>query len=60
MLTALSVARECSMVEENDKVILVQAYPPREKVDAQIEFINAEDKSDNIDDVVKKEKGVRI
>ena len=29
MLTALSVARECHMVKENDKIILVQALPPQ-------------------------------
>ena len=29
MLTALSVARECHMVKENDHVILVQALPPQ-------------------------------
>ena len=29
MLTALSVARECHMVDKRDKVILVQAFPPQ-------------------------------
>ena len=29
MLTALSVARECHMVEQQDKMILVQAFPPQ-------------------------------
>lgn len=29
MLTALSVARECHMVKQNDHVILCQAFPPQ-------------------------------
>lgn len=29
MLTALSVARECHIVEQQEKVILVQAFPPQ-------------------------------
>ena len=28
MLTALSVARECGMVREQEPIILVQAFPP--------------------------------
>ncbi|XP_069105845.1 polyamine-transporting ATPase 13A3-like [Argopecten irradians] len=40
MLTALSVARECNMVDKHEKVILVQAYPPQGKADPSIEFIN--------------------
>ncbi|KAL3862286.1 hypothetical protein ACJMK2_008267, partial [Sinanodonta woodiana] len=42
MLTALSVARECGMVDPEESIILVQAYPPQEgdiRQDAQIEYI---------------------
>ncbi|KAL3862275.1 hypothetical protein ACJMK2_008256, partial [Sinanodonta woodiana] len=42
ILTALSVARECGMVDVEESIILVQAYPPQEgdiRQDAQIEYI---------------------
>lgn len=51
MLTALSVARECHMVEQHDKVILVQAFPPQtDKSDntissPQIEYVYTDEVS---------------
>ncbi|XP_067658645.1 polyamine-transporting ATPase 13A3-like [Haliotis asinina] len=45
MLTALSVARECCMVDPTDRIILVQAYPPQnDKTGPEIEFVFADDK----------------
>ncbi|XP_046580433.1 polyamine-transporting ATPase 13A3-like [Haliotis rubra] len=45
MLTALSVARECCMVDPTDRIILVQAYPPQaDKTGPEIEFIFADEK----------------
>ncbi|XP_060069309.1 polyamine-transporting ATPase 13A3-like [Ylistrum balloti] len=48
MLTALSVARECKMVDQHEKVILVQAYPPQGKANASLEFVNAENTNDKV------------
>ena len=42
MLTALSVARDCQMLESCDKTILVQVVPPSDSQDAYIEWNYAE------------------
>ncbi|XP_021372872.1 probable cation-transporting ATPase 13A3 isoform X2 [Mizuhopecten yessoensis] len=57
MLTALSVARECKMVGSHEKVILVQAYPPQEKADACLEFVNADNTNIKVKEVVKSVSG---
>lgn len=52
MLTALSVARECQMVERNDRIILVQAYPPQEgQTDVTLEFVYAGDRGAKVEEV---------
>ncbi|XP_033763289.1 probable cation-transporting ATPase 13A3 [Pecten maximus] len=57
MLTALSVARECKMVDQHEKVILVQAYPPQGKADPSIEFINTDSTSDKVKQFDKSATG---
>lgn len=49
MLTALSVARECGMVGENQKIILVQAFPggTTGKNDPWLEYMYTEDPQDH-------------
>lgn len=48
MLTALSVARECGMVGENQKIILVQAFPGTTgKNDPWLEYMYTEDPQDH-------------
>ena len=59
MLTALSVARECHMVREDDKIILVQAFPPQtdkhgDPVKApQIEYVYTDQTADPSPTVTK-------
>ncbi|PVD35316.1 hypothetical protein C0Q70_02276 [Pomacea canaliculata] len=56
MLTALSVARECGMVDRTDKIILVQASPPEgQKTQAEIEFYYADDRTKQVEEVDKHE-----
>ncbi|XP_046381201.2 polyamine-transporting ATPase 13A3-like isoform X3 [Haliotis rufescens] len=44
MLTALSVARECCMVDRTDRIVLVQAYPPQDdNTSPEIEFVFADE-----------------
>jgi magnesium-transporting ATPase (P-type) len=44
MLTALSVARECGMVGENQRIILVQAFPGTPgHTDPWVEYMYTED-----------------
>ena len=43
MLTALSVARDCQMIDREDKVILVHAVAPNSKEKPSIEWTYAED-----------------
>ncbi|XP_062598964.1 polyamine-transporting ATPase 13A3-like, partial [Saccostrea cucullata] len=48
MLTALSVARECGMVSEHQKIILVQAFPGMPgKNDPWLEYMYTEDPEDH-------------
>lgn len=48
MLTALSVARDCGMVGENQKIILVQAFPGTTgKNDPWLEYMYTEDPQDH-------------
>ena len=62
MLTALSVARECHMVQENDKIILVQAFPPEtDKTGAaiaapHIDFVYTDQTADNTSSISKSFK----
>lgn len=46
MLTALSVAKEIGMVPRKEKIVLIQGYPQFEKADAYLEFVSAEEYSD--------------
>ncbi|BFZ22994.1 hypothetical protein BsWGS_26032 [Bradybaena similaris] len=56
MLTALSVARECQMVDKTDRIILVQAYPPQTgQTDVTLEFIYAEDSYAKVEEVFAME-----
>lgn len=52
MLTALSVARECGMVDRTDNIILVQAYPPDSNSSkAEIEFYYADDRTKQVEEI---------
>ncbi|XP_074653844.1 polyamine-transporting ATPase 13A3-like isoform X2 [Tubulanus polymorphus] len=42
MLTAVSVARDCSMIKPDERVVLVQAHPPEGDHTASIEWTDAE------------------
>ena len=53
MLTALSVARDCHMIEPSGKVILVQVTPPTQSQPAQIQWSYAEDMATDVQEVVK-------
>ncbi|KAH9492498.1 hypothetical protein Btru_025992, partial [Bulinus truncatus] len=56
MLTALSVARECNMVERNDRIILVQAYPPdSDHSEVTFDFVYADDKNTKVDEAFTME-----
>ena len=58
MLTALSVARECHMTSDLDRIILVQAYPPSsDQSDVSVEFVYADDMSTKVEEVFP---GVRV
>lgn len=53
MLTALSVARECCMVDRTDRIILVQAYPPQDgKAGPQVEFVYADEREKKVEEVM--------
>lgn len=45
MLTALSVAKEIGMIPPKQKTVLIQGYPQFEKADAYLEFVSAEEYS---------------
>ncbi|BFZ23540.1 hypothetical protein BsWGS_26579 [Bradybaena similaris] len=61
MLTALSVARECQMVERSDRIILVQAYPPHAgQSDVTLEFVYADDSSTKVEEVAMDNKKIEI
>ncbi|OWF45588.1 probable cation-transporting ATPase 13A3 [Mizuhopecten yessoensis] len=45
MLTALSVARECGMIDPMDNIILVQAYPAQGWSEASLEYIYTDSKA---------------
>ena len=52
MLTALSVARECCMVDRTDRIIVVQAYPPEAgQSQVTMEFVYADDASTEVEEV---------
>ena len=52
MLTALSVARECGMVDRTDKIILVQAYEPSANCTVpEIEFFYTDDRDKKVEEV---------
>ncbi|KAL3862281.1 hypothetical protein ACJMK2_008262, partial [Sinanodonta woodiana] len=63
MLTALSVARECGMVDPEESIILVQAYPPQEgdiRQDAQIEYIKTSSTENTVTASFDKFKEIRL
>ncbi|KAK3580043.1 hypothetical protein CHS0354_028614 [Potamilus streckersoni] len=63
MLTALSVARECGMVDPDESIILVQAYPPQEgdiRQDAQIEYIKTNSTENTVTGSFNKFKETRL
>ena len=47
MLKALSVARDCSMIESSSKVILVTIIPAISKQEPRIQWAYAEDNNTN-------------
>ncbi|XP_055864481.1 polyamine-transporting ATPase 13A3-like [Biomphalaria glabrata] len=50
MLTALSVARECKMVDLGERIILVQAYPPQAgQSEVSLEFVYADDANTKVE-----------
>ncbi|XP_055863593.1 polyamine-transporting ATPase 13A3-like isoform X1 [Biomphalaria glabrata] len=52
MLTALSVARECKMIDKTDRIILVQAYPPVSgESDVTLDFVYADDSNAKVEEV---------
>lgn len=56
MLTALSVARECGMVDRTDNIILVQAYPPEAgHTRPDIEFYYADDRTKKVEEINRAE-----
>ncbi|XP_056003243.1 polyamine-transporting ATPase 13A3-like isoform X2 [Ostrea edulis] len=61
MLTALSVARECGMVGENQRIILVQAFPGTPgKKDPWLEYMYTEDPDDHGHDKSTKETKISM
>ena len=48
MLTALSVARDCEMIEKDGRVILVHVVPPTDGTKPAIEWTCAEDVRDDM------------
>ena len=51
MLTALSVARDCQMIEPNGKTILVHVVPPIGSQQPYIEWTYAEDTKQKVKEV---------
>lgn len=51
MLTAVSVARDCRMVQAHERVIIVDAVPPTDLQPASITWHYAEDPSDAVSQV---------
>ena len=51
MLTALSVARDCGMIERQDKVILAMVTPPIGAQAPFVEWTYAEDAKKNVTEV---------
>ena len=51
MLTALSVARDCGMIEKQDKLILALVTPPIGKQKPSIEWMYAEDTKTNVTEI---------
>ena len=43
MLTALSVARECEIIEQQDKAVMVTVLPPSGNNPPRVEFTHSED-----------------
>lgn len=43
MLTALSVARDCQLIDRQDQVVMVTALPPSESSGARLEYTHSED-----------------
>ena len=59
MLTALSVARDCHIIEPCDKTILVQVVPPSESQAAHIQWNYAEEVGSDVKEIVTKRLQVR-
>ena len=55
MLTALSVAQDCGMIESSSKVILVTIIPVIGKQETPIQRVYAEDTSKNVKEVTLDE-----
>ena len=55
MLTALSVARDCGMIESSGKVILVTVIPAIGKQEPRIQWAYAEDTSKDVKEVTLDE-----
>ncbi len=51
MLTALSVARDCGMIEKQDKLILALVTPPIASQKPSIEWVYAEDTKTNVTEI---------
>ena len=51
MLTALSVARDCGMIERKDKVILAMVTPPIGTQPPSVEWTYAEDVKRNVTEI---------
>lgn len=51
MLTAVSVARDCRMVQTHDRVIIVDAVPPTDLQPASITWHYTENPSDAVSQV---------
>ncbi|KAL5013801.1 hypothetical protein ScPMuIL_008071 [Solemya velum] len=61
MLTAISVARECGMVDRGERVILVQAHPPpTDLAIPRIDFVYAEDRDREVEEVVTHQGSTSI
>ena len=52
MLTALSVARDCGMIERKDKVILAMVTPPIGTQPPSVEWTYAEDAKRNVTEIL--------
>ena len=51
MLTALSVARDCNMIEKCDRAVLVHVIPPLDEQPAHIQWMYAEDSNQTVKEV---------